>query len=498
MHGFHYSKGRPQSGPLNQSCRAEEKKGVGRRFVLLIDEDGSRQRLLQDLLSMAGFSVLSASTRLDAQSQLQRHPIGVVVADYETVDGVGFLHWLCSTQPKIRCVITHKTAGIEDAVEVMRHGGFDYFGEPCKIGDLVSAVERASDQYCQDSQILPASAVDSLYDLADALPRALNVDACLDLMLSTGLKRTACDGLTLILRSTSSGVTDLHRGNALRLYVDDLTRLATDHHLPTAVHGHRVFDFVHLTSRTEIINSLIFIPILSRNENLGWLIGTCLFNNQADASDETLLTIIGDRIGSAILAGQQETALQVTFQQTVDVLLATLNEKDQYTAGHSERVADLAKLIAKGMDCDEHVQELVFQGARLHDIGKLAIDNAELNKAGPLTDAEYERMKTHTLTGAELLKSIPCFQALIPAVIGHHERLDGTGYPFGLKGDEIPLLARIVAVADAYDAMTSDRTYRRAMAPMDAILELDRCRNRHYDGRCIDALKQAFSTGGIL
>ena len=210
------------------------------------------------------------------------------------------------------------------------------------------------------------------------------------------------------------------------------------------------------------------------------------------------MTIIGDRIGSAILAGQQETALQVTFQQTVDVLLATLNEKDQYTAGHSERVADLARLIAKGMGCDEHVQDLVFQGARLHDIGKLAIDNAELNKAGPLTDDEYERMKKHTLTGAELLKSMPCFQALIPAVIGHHERLDGTGYPFGLKGDEIPLLARIVAVADAYDAMTSDRTYRKAMAPPDAISELDRCRNRHYDGRCVDALKRAFSTGGIV
>ena len=137
---------------------------------------------------------------------------------------------------------------------------------------------------------------------------------------------------------------------------------------------------------------------------------------------------------------------------------------------------------------------MVYYGARLHDIGKLSIDDAELNKAGPLTDAEYERMKFHTVSGAELLEAIPCFKPLIPAILGHHERLDGSGYPHGLKGDEIPLLARIVAVADAYDAMTSDRTYRKAMSSIDALSELDRCRDRHYDGACIDALKRAFET----
>ena len=123
--------------------------------------------------------------------------------------------------------------------------------------------------------------------------------------------------------------------------------------------------------------------------------------------------------------------------------------------------------------------ERVYQGGRLHDIGKLAVRSEELNKAGPLTDDEYERMKNHTLSGEALLKPIPFFQDILPAVSSHHERLDGSGYPRGLKGDEIPLIARIVAVADAYDAMTSDRVYRKAMSRDDAFAELRRCAGPH-------------------
>ena len=152
-------------------------------------------------------------------------------------------------------------------------------------------------------------------------------------------------------------------------------------------------------------------------------------------------------------------------------------------------MADIARSIAIALGLPDEEVERVHQGGRLHDIGKLAIRTEDLNKPGPLTDEEYTRMKLHTVTGEHLLRAIPLFQSILPA--SHHERLDGTGYPRGLKGDQIPLIARIVAVADAYDAMTSDRAYRAAMSHKKAVDELHKSVGTHFDGRVVEALIRA-------
>lgn len=162
---------------------------------------------------------------------------------------------------------------------------------------------------------------------------------------------------------------------------------------------------------------------------------------------------------------RQVAQLQQALDGALSALVSALDAKDPYTAGHSTRVAELATFMATrlGMSSDE--AEVLRRAGLLHDVGKIGIDDAVLRKHGDLTDQEFRAMKRHPVIGYEILKEINPFEPLLPAVLHHHECWDGTGYPAGLRGDEIPRLAQIIAVADAFDAMTSDRPYRKAMSP---------------------------------
>jgi putative nucleotidyltransferase with HDIG domain len=153
---------------------------------------------------------------------------------------------------------------------------------------------------------------------------------------------------------------------------------------------------------------------------------------------------------------------------------------DRYTSGHSERVARYAVNLAKWLGLDEAQIEIVRHSALMHDIGKIGCV-MNLNKAGKLTQSEYEVFKRHPAYGREILDPIKFLGPVIPGVHLHHERWDGRGYPLGLAGKDIPLIARIISVADTYDAMTSDRAYRRALPHEVTVSEIERCSGTQFD-----------------
>jgi putative nucleotidyltransferase with HDIG domain len=183
-----------------------------------------------------------------------------------------------------------------------------------------------------------------------------------------------------------------------------------------------------------------------------------------------------------------EAEAEATYLGAVRALAAALDARDPYTAGHSERVSTFAVAIGEELKLDADAKETLRLGALLHDIGKIGVPDEILRKPGALTAAEFESIKTHPSAGARILRSIPFLAPHIPIVELHHERPDGLGYPYGLQGDEIPLAARIVHVADAFDAMTSARAYRAGRLPVEAIAELRRCIGSDFDGPAVDAL----------
>lgn len=183
-------------------------------------------------------------------------------------------------------------------------------------------------------------------------------------------------------------------------------------------------------------------------------------------------------------------------QSTIRALVQAVDIKDRYTRGHSERVGRASALIARelGLD-DERTEALRFAGI-LHDVGKLGVPTRLLRKEGPLTPEERRVIELHPEYGHEMVRGIGFLEEARAAILHHHERLDGSGYPYGLVGDEIPEFARVVAVADAFDAMTSTRSYRRARPVGSAVAELKRCAGTQFDPRMVRALDRALDRQG--
>ena len=180
--------------------------------------------------------------------------------------------------------------------------------------------------------------------------------------------------------------------------------------------------------------------------------------------------------------------LSHAYIQIVQALAASVDAKDRYTHGHSSRVATYSREIARRAGFSEAEQDGIYMMGLLHDVGKIGIQDAIINKKGRLTDEEFAEIKTHPVVGAKILEKITDLPDLAVGARWHHERFDGGGYPDGLAGEQIPEVARIIAVADTYDAMTSNRSYRDLLPQEHVRAEIERCKGSQFDPRFADIM----------
>jgi len=207
-------------------------------------------------------------------------------------------------------------------------------------------------------------------------------------------------------------------------------------------------------------------------------------SRELDALTETFNALM-----ASVAAAEELT--EAAYTGAIRALAAALDARDPYTAGHSERVSVVSVAIGRTLHLQAEELEVLRLGALLHDIGKIGVPDNVLMKSGALTASEYAAIKQHPVLGARILRSVPFLARHLPIVELHHERPDGRGYPQGLRGDDIPLFARIVHVADAYDAMTSARAYRGARPSSEALRELWRCAGTEFHADIVDALTTA-------
>jgi putative nucleotidyltransferase with HDIG domain len=210
-------------------------------------------------------------------------------------------------------------------------------------------------------------------------------------------------------------------------------------------------------------------------------------------ADLHLADALAAHVSAAIESAQLLRRQRDLFLKTVTVLAQAVELRDDYTYGHTQRVTRYASMLGERLELPEDQLELIKLGTPLHDIGKIGIDDAILRKPGRLTPEEFATMQKHTTKGAEILSTVPEMQPIIPIVRNHHERWDGTGYPDRLAGEEIPFLARLVAVTDAFDAMTSNRPYHengKGKPPAVAFAEVARQAGRQFDPVCAAAFME--------
>ncbi len=208
--------------------------------------------------------------------------------------------------------------------------------------------------------------------------------------------------------------------------------------------------------------------------------------------------VMGERIERAVEEIREAASTnRELFIGTVRMLANAIDAKDPYTRGHSERVAFYSTLLAKELGFSDAEIENVHLSGLIHDVGKIGIEDRILRKPAALTDDEYEIMKQHPTKGAQILEAVPKLKAIAGPGLQHHENFDGSGYPDGLKGEEIPLLGRMVSVADAFDAMTTDRPYSKAMTFDAAVARLQFLSGKKFDSQCVDAMARAVASGDL-
>ena len=243
----------------------------------------------------------------------------------------------------------------------------------------------------------------------------------------------------------------------------------------------------------EGIRSFVRVPIVHGDQHYGWMAAANhVANDKEFGSVECeLMTSVATILSTHLANVGLYRAQGELFAGMVRALSSSIDAKDPYTCGHSDRVARVAVRLGREMGCDAEMLKTVYLSGLLHDIGKIGIDDQVLRKPGRLTTDEYDHIKTHPETGYRILLGIPHLKAVLPGVRHHHESYDGTGYPQQLAGQAIPFLGRLIAVADAFDAMSSDRPYRKGLgdAKIDEILRNGA--GQQWDPDVVDAFFQA-------
>jgi len=185
------------------------------------------------------------------------------------------------------------------------------------------------------------------------------------------------------------------------------------------------------------------------------------------------------------------------FIGSIRMLAAAIDEKDPYTRGHSGRVAKYSVIIGEQMGLDAEALDKLRISALLHDVGKIGIDDRVLKKPGALTDEEFHIMKQHPVKGANIMRPVPQLKEMLPGIELHHECVDGRGYPYGLKKEQIPMMARIIAVADTFDAITTNRPYQSAMDLDFALKRVRELAGTRFDPEIVTAMEHAALTGKL-
>ena len=254
-----------------------------------------------------------------------------------------------------------------------------------------------------------------------------------------------------------------------------------------ALHDERFAN--HDSVITHHLRSILCVPLKCKDKVLGFIfLDNPIVEGAFSEDDLRLITGIAIQAGIAIENARLFSAIEDLMSSAIGALVAAVEAKDRYIRGHSERVARITRAIGEEIALPYETMKVAHLAALLHDIGKIGISEAILHKEGPLTEDEKALVREHAGRGADILRNIKDMNDVALVVRHHHEFYDGSGYPEGISNRDIPVSSRIIAVADAYDAMTSDRPYRQRLSQETCLSEIVRCGGTQFDPEMVEAL----------
>ena len=518
--------------------------------ILLVDDEPNIRNLLRELLGRDEYHIDACANGQEAIEHAEVTRYDMVITDLKMpgISGVELIRAIKQNSPETVAVLITGYATVETAIEALRHGADDYVTKPFNIEELRKVVHRGieSRQFRRKNRDL----VDMLKQANTDLKRHKNelkheVARTSESLLETNKRlEQRVKQLNTIMKVTQAvtSILDLERlldfclkllGREMQVENSSIMLVQPDgqHLMVKASYGartdnimgkeHRMGDgvagwvaeyresllisdvetspaFSTEYSRTYPNKSFLSVPLIHQDRTLGVLNLTGKTTGEPFIEqDRDFAVAIAGQIAVAIENARLCEAIQKNCLSAVQALAESLEARDPYTSGHSSRVTDLAVRVAKTLGVSQTGVDTLRYAGRLHDIGKLGISEATLHKSTELSDDDWMMIREHPVKGERIIHSLGFIERVTPIVRYHHERWDGTGYPDGLKGEEIPFLTRILSIADCYDAMTSQRPYRSAMSHKEAMFEIEAEMSKHFDPSLVPQFGRVVRSGAV-
>ncbi|MEE9442883.1 MAG: HD domain-containing phosphohydrolase [candidate division Zixibacteria bacterium] len=471
--------------------------------IIVIDDETYICNIVKEALSSnEAYRVKSFSDPGKALTYLEKNHVDLVLTDLVMGEfsGVDILETAFREHPDCILILMTAHPTVNNAISVLKKGAYDYLVKPFKLETLKSAVVRGLRHQALARENVHLKEQLALHKLSEAIGSSTSLQSILDMAADTAKTVIGVGAVSVLVRDSEEQVPIPYiiRGSSIDEQMDAF--LNGNHKLCAAA-----LDKTDVQSSCEeiikkekSIRTLAAYPLMSRGKAIGLL-------NVAHEEKFMplkpgqlhLLSIIAAKVASAIENNRLYEYLQSSYLKAIKALANAIEARDPYTRGHTDRVTVLADLLASRLNWSMDKRAELKMGCTLHDIGKIGIPDAILNKPGRLTDEERAQIQMHPELGAKMIEGIDYLEAAVPYILYHHEQYDGSGYPRGLAGEEIPIEGRLLAVVDTYDAIVTHRPYRQGADPEKAIDELEKFKGKQFDPIIVDVIVSAWKEGLI-
>lgn len=478
--------------------------------ILVVDDEPFITELCQRFLTAEGYEVQTALNGQEALRLFKPYQPDLVLTDIrmQGINGLELIQAVKQHRMDIAIVVITGHGTLSTAIESMKLGVLGFLIKPFTHEELLTAVKQALEKSALMKENMRLRSLMPLFEATKTLVSEVNLDRLLDNVVTMVKKETGADRVSIMLLDPDT------KGLTVKAFVGFPTIVSERLHRPL---GQGIASRVAQTGqplliergqiqdsglvdllKDENISSALSVPLVSQGVTTGVLnVATFREDQHFTQSDLELVSILAGQAAVAVENAKLYRKTQEHYRKTIEVLVTTLEIKDPYTKGHSIRVEQWACAIANVLRLSPDGIETVRMAGLLHDIGKIGNSEEILLKEARLTPEEFEQMKQHPRYSAKILESAGLSDVIVQSVLHHHEWYNGKGYPDGLSKDKIPIASRILLAADAVDAMSSDRPYRKAL-PIEKIKSvLKESSGSQFDPEVVEALLQILSQQGL-
>lgn len=485
--------------------------------IFVIDDEKIICQFLQDSLSSQGYMVDTAQSSREALKKIEKEFFDVVIIDIRMPDmtGIKVLEKVKKLSSQTIVIIITAFASVETAQEAIRLGAYDYITKPFRKGEIDFAMKRAmkaqrliaaNEKLDEELRWLNiqlenkiaerTQKLATIYQIDKEISSTLELDNVLKIVVNRTIQALNSEIISILLIDDEEkliikqaiGLSDkIIKETRLNLGEGISGWVAKNREAMLVENIEEDSRFARENNERYYTRSLISVPLIFEGKVLGIINANNKRSREGYTKDDlNFLKGIASRAAIAISNAKSHADLQSSYINSICAITNALEAKDTYSYGHSSNVTDYTRLIAEDLSLSSLEKESIINAALLHDVGKIGISDAILLKPGKLTSAEWEIIRSHPLRGKEILEPLSFLEEALPSIYHHHERYDGQGYPDGLKGKEIPLGARILTVTDSYDAMNSDRPYRKRLSEEKCIAELNKSAGSQFDPQIVE------------